>query len=79
MMSHTVGHAVGHVLQLSTCLEISHHAQLISGNRRRCRLEWRWTSGWTEHSVRLGTVDVTTLSGVVRVVDERGPDIVVER
>ena len=51
-VGHVIGHVIGHALLLSMSLEMSHHARLISGNRRRCRSGWRWTSGLTEQSVR---------------------------
>ena len=51
-VGHTVGHVIGHALLPSTGLEMSHHARLISGNRRRCRSGWRRIFGWTEQSLR---------------------------
>ena len=77
-VGHAVNHVVGHALLPSTSLEMSHYDRLISDNRRRCRPEWRWTSCWTEQSVDAGTADVVALSGVVRVVDDGRPGIVVE-
>ena len=80
VVGHAIGHLIGHALLPSTDLEMSHHARLISGNRRRCgcRPGWRWTFDLTNSPCDAGTADVAVLPGVVHVVGDGGPDIVVE-